>query len=136
MKNKLILIIISIVLISSYYLYGSSISPINALPKELVEHVQESFWEAGFLPDYTYCLKVKADKKQFIEFTSKLELTKNTLLKKYPQTCNNKMQNATWWSPPNIKDSELIFKNSKTTKEMGELAIFKDGILYFIAWNS
>ena len=132
-------IIISLVLFSlgiTYYLFTKPISPMDALAEELVIHAQESHWESGFLPDFIYCLKVKANKKQFIEFTNKLVLVNKTKLNTIPQTCNTKMQNANWWDPPNINNAELIYQLPETTQEMGELAIFKDGMLYFIAWNS
>ena len=136
MKKNLLTITVVIIISISYYLFIRPLSPKEALPQDLAEHAQVSYIDYGFLPDFIYCLKVKADIKQFIAFANKLELVKNTELSKYPQTCNTKVQKAFWWNPPNIKSVELIFENPKTTREMGELAVFKDGVVYFIAWNS
>ncbi len=134
---KSIIIITGVVLIVwLYHLFTRPLPAFRALPHSVAERAQEYYVSSDFLPNYTHCIKAPLNVQQFQEFVTKMEFSKGSALKTYPQTCNNKWHNNSWWDPPLLKEAVIIFENYSTTTESGELAVFSEGRLYYVGWNS
>lgn len=137
MINYILIAALSLVL-CGYYLFLRPLSPHEALPQELRSQYKEYYWEAGFLPDFVYCLRVQATEEQFRTFADKLELQEGTSFERMSASCRYKRgedgASVTWWTPPELSEAIFVYQSPDTTHGAGEILVYDGGDMYFAAW--
>jgi len=133
---KYLAILFSVVLIAYYgYFTFWAVSPQRALPSELKDTYKDFYEVTGiFNSDFTYCMKVESNKEQFLTFSENLRLRQGTSLAVIP-SCIDQRHPHVRWNKKRKEDVEYIYENKDTTSKRGEISFYKDGMLYFKAWD-
>lgn len=140
-------ILVFVLAAAAWYLYPWSRQQLvrSGLSSDAISRMKEFYQPPQFLPDFIHCVKVDISPAEFLKYVQKLGLRPGHNITTLPQTCN-----VSWWNPPGIdiassgdiikikqlSVTDMVFQYPGTDQEAGEIAVFKNGVLYYVAWNS
>lgn len=111
----------------------------SGLTAEAIARMQEFYEPARFLPDFIHCIRVEISPAEFAVYVRTLGLQPGRGIHALPHRCE-----IPWWTPPDLgkpggdggQAQLLVYHHPSTNPEAGEIAVLRDGVLYYVAWNS